>query len=145
MHAKLILASLVLLAGCTPKSKSEGDPNLVQVETDDQELREAMNTARKTLDEGLAFLGKSDAELLIKVGLPVPGGSKEHIWVDSIERAAGGSLRGKFANDPVDLKYLKFGDPVNFRRSDVSDWVVTKADGSTLGGYTFEILRKRSQ
>lgn len=145
MRVQVIIASLLLLAGCAPKPSSSGDPNLIEVRTDDQELDQAMVTARRTLDEGLAYLGNSNAELLIKVGLPVSGGSKEHIWVDSIERAPGDSLRGKIANDPVNLKYLKFGDPVNFKRSDVSDWTVTKADGSTLGGYTFEILQKRSQ
>ncbi|HMS56245.1 MAG TPA: DUF2314 domain-containing protein [Fimbriimonadaceae bacterium] len=139
------LLSLSVVVGCAQAPSKPADPNYVQTETDDRELNQAMATARKTLDEGLSYLGKADAELLIKVGLPVPGGSKEHIWVDSIEKGAGGSLRGKLANDPVDLKNLKYGDPVNFVRSDVSDWMVTQSDGSTIGGYTIKVLQKRSQ
>ena len=136
----LVLALLIL--GCSGK---ESPDNFVRVSSQDAELNAAIARAQETLPgflERLANPMSDDADFLLKVAMLTKDNGREHIWVKNIERTESG-LSGNIANVPVALPGIKIGDRVEFNESDVSDWLISKLDGSMEGGFTVVVLDQR--
>lgn len=136
LRAILLALTLVFVVAC-----GNDDRHMTYVAEDDVQVNAAMDEARKTLPyfwatKKVAAANTSDFDL--KVGLPTPDGSKEHIWVNNVERR-GTEISGVLANNPADLGDLKFGQTVTFTKEQISDWAFMR-DGKLYGHYTTRVM-----
>lgn len=123
------------LAACGPKDE------LVFFSPDDAKMNAAIAQARKTLPIFWAKLDEHDPAIsdeLVKVGLPNTHDSQEHIWM-TVESHSAVAVRGRLANEPVDLPQLHHRDEVTAETSKISDWAYTKG-GKQYGGYTLRAM-----
>jgi uncharacterized protein YegJ (DUF2314 family) len=122
------------IAGC-------GDPegHVIAFEQDDEQMNDAIERARSTLDEFVLALRN-----------PPPGATgfaikkafeQEHIWVGAVE-VSGDGFVGLIANHPVHVD-LSFRDRVRVERDEISDWTYRLADGTYVGGYTIRVVDER--
>ncbi len=96
---------------------------------DDPRVKAAEAEARRRLPEFVAAF-RSGEGTDFGVNTRIVGPSRgEHIWVDAIES---GRIRGRLANDPVDLGDLKLGSPVEFDASSRRPLVCTRLTGISL-------------
>lgn len=72
------------------------------------------------------------------------GAAEEHMWVDVLE-VSPDSVRGTLGNDPVDVKGLKLGDPVELKVSEIEDWSVSGKQGVRLGGFSIAIVERATR
>jgi uncharacterized protein YegJ (DUF2314 family) len=120
---------------------------VVEVPDEDPRMQAAADQARaRWFEFETAFLSQSGSQFSVKA--PITAGDRtEFIWVevDAIEDAL---IRGRLANDPVDLDPLNLGDPVTVPRDEIADWVFFR-EGSPIGLFSLnaltEIQRNRSQ
>ncbi|MFI4965074.1 MAG: YegJ family protein [Caulobacterales bacterium] len=133
-----VVAAAVLPAGCGPRDK------LIMVNDQDAKVNAAIAEARATLP---MFWEKYDGQAPgvthyeVKAQMPTPHGGFEHIWID-VESHSKLAVRGTLANDPVELKGVKFGSVVTFEPEKISDWLYER-DGRIYGGYTIRALSER--
>lgn len=112
------------------------DPNFRRIKVDDLLVAQAKIEAQASLDKFLVLHAQNPENCSVKVALPCAAESFEHIWVDSLKPGnETEDWSGALANDPKDLKGLKFGSPVTFPQADIEDWMVLKDDGFE-GGYS---------
>ena len=140
---------VTLLTGCShaPDSdvvKRPGEPPFVKSAADDPELLAAEARAKKELDSFIARLTapKQDEHFAIKIALPTPDGSFEHIWVADVTYS-GGKFQGVIANEPVNLPDYKVDSKVTVDKAKVEDWMIEK-NGKFEGGYTADALAARA-
>jgi uncharacterized protein YegJ (DUF2314 family) len=135
------VAALAALAACSPKGE-----NVAFFSPDDAKMNAATRQARETLP---VFWSKVDANdptisnRLVKVGLPNTHDSLEHIWM-TVEGHSGLAVRGRLANDPVDLPNLHYKDALTVETSKISDWSYTKA-GKQFGGFTLRAMLDKAE
>jgi len=77
--------------------------------------------------------------LLVKVPFPHGKGGFEYMWV-TVTTWRGIRIQGQLTSHPLHRKDLRAGDPIEIDEMEVYDWMVTKPDGSFLGGYTERVL-----
>ncbi len=137
-------AFLSLIAGVFLATQAfAGDP-VVIFEEDDKDLAAAIEQARDTLPAFLNFVAdgaRDTSGFGVKVTLQ---GDEilEHIWVSDLTVLASGKLRGRLANQPVNLGRMKIGDPITFYESQISDWNFVRG-GKGYGYYTVRVIAKR--
>jgi uncharacterized protein YegJ (DUF2314 family) len=128
------------LAACGPKDE------LVFFSPDDAKMNAAIEQARQTLPIFWAKVDGQDpavSDALVKVGLPNTHDSLEHIWM-TVESHSGLAVRGRLANEPVDLPKLHHRDQISVETSKISDWAYAKA-GKQYGGYTIRAMLDRAK
>jgi uncharacterized protein YegJ (DUF2314 family) len=140
-----------LAAGCGRKAAEqsvvhrEGEPDVINVDSDDAEMNAAISQARHTTDEFLRVLAApkpNQTDWSVKREYPTKTGSGgEHIWISDLTYD-GKLLHGKVGDDPVNIANLKLGDEVSFPPAELTDWMYLE-DGKIVGGYTIRVLRKR--
>ncbi|GAA5477319.1 YegJ family protein [Haloferula helveola] len=140
-----LLLACLLQFSCEEHAGERND-EIIQVESDDEEMNEAIDTARETLDQFLEKRSGSKDEFfgLLKVYFEDEGDSEEngeHMWVSLISEE-NGNFTGTLLSSPGWLKSVKQGDEVGFGRSDITDWLYTE-DGRAVGAYTVQLLRSR--
>lgn len=117
--------------------------NVVDVSTDDPELRAAEAQARATLDDFIADLNDpppGHSGHAIKTAFR-DGEATEHMWVGQLAWD-GERFTGVLDNDPVDVHNVRMGQRVTVERAEVEDWIYD--DGETMvGGYTVRVLMGR--
>lgn len=129
------LALAMVLTACGPKDE------LVYFSPNDAEMNAAIAQARSTLP---IFWNKVDqhdpaiSDELVKVGLPNSHDSLEHIWM-TVETHSALAVRGRLANEPVDLPRLRYRDEITVETSKISDWTYTKG-GKQYGGFTIRAM-----
>ena len=116
--------------------KRAGQPDCVYVTDDNQEMAEAVQGARKTLDKFIsAVRSPKSNQSRFSVKKPFIEGDKvEQLWVNEVS-FDGRIFRGKVDNKPVDLKGVKLGDEVTVSPEEISDWMFVQK-GRLVGGYT---------
>jgi len=120
------------------------DSNVVNVDTDDMEMNQAIYAAQQTLyrfDSALQL--KNDSLMcMLKARFPVRDGGGEHIWLYDIHKTSSG-YRGVLDDDPVypEIKH-KMNDTITVSKNDISDWMFVK-DSQLVGGFTTRVLYKR--
>ncbi|MBN2342601.1 MAG: DUF2314 domain-containing protein [Deltaproteobacteria bacterium] len=122
--------------------KNDDTSTMVEVEQDDAEMAQAIQTARKTVDVFLSRFQhprKGDTHFSVKMKLTYQTES-EHVWLTDIVYE-NGVFVGKIANDPEVVTHVRFGETVQVAREDISDWMWL-ANGKMHGGYTFRGLLK---
>lgn len=141
-------ACCLLLISCKEQAhKNEvdaNDPNLVHVQSDDDEMNKAIAKAQDTYagfvniirekkyDEGVAS---------VKLRYPVPDGGGEHIWATDLF-VKGDNIYGVIDNEPARINNIKMGDTVLIEQAQISDWVYGEK-GILRGGYTIRVLRNQ--
>ncbi len=126
-----------LLQGNDPlQCFTEGDAEaVIQVATDDPDMRLAIQEARSRWPEFQAAFAKRHPEQHFSVKGPITRGERtEHIWIE-VTAISGEEVRGRLGNDPVDLAGLKLGDAVALPIEAVEDWLYVLTD-QPVGGFT---------
>lgn len=140
-----VIAAIALVAATAPASAGQpkGEaPEVVSVNADDAGMNAAIAQARATLGEFLRRLdtGQLTPDDMLKVEMPTPGGSEEHIWVADIRRQGSG-FTGRLANDPIEIPYQR-GHQVTFTSDMISDWSY-EAHGRLWGNFTTRFVLPR--
>lgn len=147
--AHLVTAVLLATAlfGCAKNGAGDtiyrdGQPPVSMVEDGDPEMEAAMQKAKDSIQEFITALEEPGEKLFsIKVGLPTPDDSVEHIWVD-IESYKEGVFQGELGNNPLNLPDRKLGDLIEVKMEKVEDWIIMDGE-KKVGGYTAKLLQER--
>ncbi|MFC0180531.1 YegJ family protein [Thorsellia kenyensis] len=111
---------------------------VIEVETDDEEMNQAIRNARASIDEFFRALEDPAAEVEsfgMKVLIVNPQTNEgEHIWLSDIKKVDN-QIEGSIANQPAYVTHLSLGQRYRFDVVDVSDWAYTK-DGQMKGNFT---------
>jgi uncharacterized protein YegJ (DUF2314 family) len=123
--------------------QTEDDPPIVGVRAADAEMNAAIAHARDTLP---TFWASFDAPKPTEMGHALKvrfdaGAEVEHIWVSDVEKLSDGNYSGRLANEPDDLPGKSIGDEVEFKQSDISDWMFMRNE-KVVGGETIKALLK---
>lgn len=112
---------------------------------DDKALAEAAKRVQAKLPE-LAARAKNGIPpgdvLLVKAPFDTDDDSVEWMWID-VNAWDKGTVRGHLANRPMKIKGLMAGAKVEVAQSKISDYLWRKADGTSEGGESIEILNDR--
>lgn len=112
---------------------------------DDPELLEAGVRARRELEAMRARFARGvppREQLLVKAPFRAPEGRVEWMWVDVVSWR-GDAIDGLLDNEPLHVPDLAVGARVKVSFLEVRDYVHLHDDGSSRGGYSIEIMRKR--
>ena len=137
-----LIGGKVYLRSQRPPSRAD----VVQVEQDDPEMREAIAEARSKWGQFTAAFAehKPGRICMVKAPFKVKGSHAEHMWV-KVSAINGQTISGTLENDPMEGGKYKLGDNVSVKVSDVEDWAYN--DGETLiGNFSERVLdgaRKR--
>ncbi len=134
----LLLALAFLGGGC---SGSESDPTY-RIEAGNPEMEAAFAKGRATLSDFwkvLAHPTSGESDFSVKVPLR-QNGRTEYFWIVDPTRGDG-VVRGQIGNDPEFVKRVKLGETVEFKESEIVDWMYLRA-GKMHGNYTLRPLMK---
>lgn len=122
----------------------EGEPPVVLVKTEDDEMNSAIENAKKTFTKEFhtALLSKNPnySNFTIKQKFDLPNDSGEHIWIGDIEYKKG-KYSGVIQNEPYEPVGVKLGDTVDVNIEKLSDWMYYDKN-IVKGAYTVKVLRK---
>jgi uncharacterized protein YegJ (DUF2314 family) len=111
----------------------------------DAELLAASERAKKRLgelrpafDRGLA----PGEHLAVKAPFKTDDGGDEWMWVEVVSWE-GSAIHGILMNDPENVSGLVSGAKVQIKQDDVFDYLFARADGSSEGNETGEIMQRR--
>lgn len=140
------MALAVLLCGCgglfwvVSEFFSLVPSSLVRVSGNDQELQQAIKTARGQLPKFEERLKHPEAgdRFAIKAKFATPI-EPEYLWIkDPVQK--GTEFTGILDQVPIAVPNVHKGDRVTVNESDVVDWFVRRADGSMAGRFTDLVL-----
>lgn len=146
---KLFIIGVIFLLTISCENKREkvqrdGEPDVVLVETQDNEMNIAIENAKKTFstDFHKALLSKNPdfSNFTVKQRFNVPGGDGEHIWIGDIV-FYDGKYHGIIQNEPIETTDVKLGDEVVVNVENLSDWMYYDKN-IVKGAYTVKVLRK---
>jgi uncharacterized protein YegJ (DUF2314 family) len=153
IFCRVLIVSCVMSfgTGCSCKDAGqsvvhrEGEPDVINVDSNDAEMNAAISQARHTTGEFLRILAApkpNQTDFSAKREYPTKNGlGGEHIWISDLSYD-GKLLHGKVGDDPANIANLKLGDEVSFSPAELTDWMYME-DGKIVGGYTIRVLRKR--
>lgn len=122
----------------------EGEPDVVFVESMDNEMNMAIEKARETFKNDFyqALLSKNPdfSNFTLKQRFDVPEGDGEHIWIGDIV-FHDGKYSGIVQNEPIQTLDVKLGDEVVVNTDNLSDWMYYDKN-IVKGAYTVKVLRK---
>lgn len=122
--------------------KRTGQPDVFDIQSDDDRMNWAMEKARITLhyfEKCLQFPLSGQQYFSIKV--KIEDGSKvEHIWLIEPSFDQQGNLFGKVGNTPIDVKTVSINQQIGIDRALISDWMIIE-NGRLIGGYTIRAVR----
>ncbi len=125
------------------KIERKGEPNIYSTPGDDQEMNEAIASARNTLEQFKVALESNSydtSKFALKVRFKTATGA-EHIWVTSII-FHNGDYFGLVDNLPNLATQVKLGEKYKIEMKDITDWMYVDK-GVLQGGYTIKLLRNR--
>ena len=149
MLRKLILLSLIalLFPGCKDAAKQQRRDDLralMHGNTDDADIRAAMEKARATIGDFLAALQKPAANqthFMVRKAYPSREAGKQQIfWINQV------TYDGTLLHGVVDDKTARVGagipidGKVSFPPAEICDWMFNE-DGKAVGGYMLRALK----
>lgn len=124
--------------------RRDGEPDVVLVKTEDDEMNIAIENAKKTFktDFHKALLSKNPdfSNFVIKQRFDVANGGGEHIWIGDIVFDKG-EYQGIIQNNPMEPINVKLGDKVFVDIDNLSDWMYYDKN-IVKGAFTVKVLRK---
>lgn len=148
MKKTFIIAIFISMAvGCQEKNerlKREGEPDIIFVEPEDDEMNVAIENARKSFKKefhpALMSNNPNFSNFAIKQRYELPNGSGEHIWIGDI-LFKNNKYYGIVHNEPFESIGVKFGDSVIVNLDNLSDWMYNDKN-VVKGAFTKKVLRK---
>lgn len=123
-------------------------PSVVPIEHDDPLMLAAIGEARRrwpefarafaTAGKGAADPGSFSVKFAAREGEVV-----EHLWV-SVTAIDGETVRGTVGNEPVQLKELELGKPVELPVAELEDWLFFR-DRKLIVGFTVKVVTTRME
>jgi uncharacterized protein YegJ (DUF2314 family) len=123
--------------------KRPDEPDVINVENEDERMNWAMEKSRLTLhyfESCLTSPKEGQQYFSIKVKIE-DGQIIEHIWLSDPVFDEEGNLFGTIGNTPIDVRNVKLGQKIGIDRDLVSDWMIVE-NGRLIGGYTIRVLRE---
>ena len=151
----LILIGLLTIAsivGCfyqKGKFKDKSIDRISSLSSEDTMIKKYIDTAQAQIGYLIEFMGEHDKDdtlfrYFVK-SVFSENGINEHMWTQAHE-FKNGFFIGTLANDPVNIKQLKYNDKIKVRREDVEDWRLQDFLTNTqVGGFSTDYLHKTSQ
>jgi uncharacterized protein YegJ (DUF2314 family) len=150
MASRLLLAAvLVSIGGCAPR-KPAPPARLPQVpvtstadRSRDPELEEAMAKAQSTLGGFISRLHNPQRgeTFSIEGQFQAEDDTPLYLWLGDVTYS-NGKFKGSLTSHPKKASKLRFGDPAEVPKAEVTDWMILKG-GRTEGGFTIDILMSR--
>lgn len=122
--------------------KREGQPDVVDIQSEDEKMNWAMEKSRLTLHyfESCLKSPKSGQQYFsVKVRIE-DSGMIEHIWLTEPNFDSEGNLFGIVGNEPIDVRNVSINQKIGIERDLVSDWMIVE-NGRLIGGYTIRAMR----
>jgi uncharacterized protein YegJ (DUF2314 family) len=126
------------------KEQREGQPDIYNVNDDDEGMNAAIKSANESLGQFTKALQDSNPDcesfsIKVKFGTPQKGG--EHIWISDIVYE-NGNFSGVVGNLPESTTEVKMGDHIVIKKENISDWMYLEK-GVLRGGYTILYFRNQ--
>jgi len=124
------------------KVNHQGADPVVGVTPTDDEMNEAISSARASLDQFFENFNDpkaSQESFLLKIRFEI-NGKVEHIWLADLNVSAL-QMSGTVANEPR-MRELKFMQEINFTPVQITDWMYLE-DGFLVGGFTTKAIRSK--
>lgn len=123
--------------------KREGTPDVMLLNKDDEGMKKAIETARKTLPNFITALKKEmptgEGFSLKKAFLDSK--KVEHLWIGEITYD-GKKFKGVVQNEPLEIKNIEMGKEVEILPNEITDWMFIEEE-TLQGGYSIRLLRAR--
>jgi uncharacterized protein YegJ (DUF2314 family) len=122
------------------------EDSIVDVDPDEK-LLEASERARSKLSGFRAAFNKGFRPgefILVKAPFDTPDGGHEWMWVEVVSWK-GSRISGSLQNEPFNIPTLRAGQRVEVLEEDVFDYIFTRADGTTEGNETGNIIEAQSE
>lgn len=122
--------------------KRKEDPNVVNVKSEDDGMKWAIEKSKLTLhyfEECLVSPKPNQQYFSIKVKID-DGTNIEHIWLTEPSFDEEGNLFGVVGNQPLDVKNVALHQKIGIDRNLISDWMIIQ-NGRLIGGYTIRAIR----
>jgi uncharacterized protein YegJ (DUF2314 family) len=113
----------------------------------DEELLKASERAKQRLPQLKKQFNNGlppGYSIMVKVPFKTDDGGNEWMWVE-VTKWKETEMDGILQNDPYEIKNLKAGAIVQFKESDIFDYLLHKPDGSFEGNETGEILERKGE
>ncbi len=141
--ASAVALAVLFAAGCgesREKVSASGAGSFFGVAAEDARMNEAIAQAKAHLDtfERELATATPGRVFTVKKGFATPDGT-EHLWI-IVGRAANGGFEGVVDNEPRAVAGVAYGDRHFVARDDVTDWMITDAEGRRWGCYTTRVL-----
>ena len=123
--------------------KRSGQPDVVNVSTDEERMNFAMEKARLTIGYFKRSLshplpGQTYFSLKAKI---TDGTEVEHLWLNTLSFDESGNAYGNVGNEPVNVKNVSMGKRIGVTSENISDWMIVE-NGKLIGGYTIRVIRE---
>jgi uncharacterized protein YegJ (DUF2314 family) len=117
---------------------------MVSVDPDDEDLKQAVATARSRWPEFVAAFEQrtEDDHFSVKARFEEDE-NVEFIWL-TVTAIEGDAIFGELGNEPHAIQRIQLGDKVRVTLSDLNDWIYLSGDDHS-GGFTIEVLAKKQQ
>ena len=151
----LILIGLLTIASIAGyfyrkgKLKDKSTDRISNLSPEDTLIKKYKDTAQAQISYLIEFMGEHDKDdtlfrYFVKSDFS-ENGVNEHMWTQ-VHEFKNGFFMGTLANDPVNIKQLKYNDKVKVRREDVEDWRLQDFSTNTqVGGFSTDYLHKTSE
>lgn len=146
----LTIATILSILYRQKKKATEKSNNRTSsLSSEDTELQKFKDTAQAKIAYLIEFMSEHDRDVtlfryFVKSEFS-ENGIEEHMWTQVYEFRDGFFI-GTLANDPIDIKKLKYNDKVEVRKQDVEDWRLHDFLTNTqVGGYSTDYLHKTSE
>ena len=140
-----------LFPGCKDQAKEAKEKRreelraLMHGNTDDPDIRAAMEKARATTGEFLAALQKPAAnqkQFMVRKAFPAKDGKQQILWINQV------TFDGTLLHGVADDKTVTVGagipldGKVSFPPGEIADWMFNE-DGQAVGGFMLRALKKK--
>lgn len=142
MRYKNSLVLLIIVIGFSSYVTAQ---DIIDVNPDDREMLEAVQQARKSVDEFIQALNENEDDqtrFAIKRKF-TQGDETEYMWLLDV-RLEDGVFDGQLDNDPRSLTNVRRGERYQVNKEDIWDWMIITEDGM-VGGYSVKLLIKRQR
>jgi uncharacterized protein YegJ (DUF2314 family) len=127
-------------------SKAQDEGKLILVERENQEMNEAFDEAKKTLDNFIfrATEQKSENEIYGAYIKVVEKKTVEYLWVSDFKKYDNEHFIGVLITKPDLIKQFKKDQTIGFTKDDIYDWQIYNKISDTLeGAFTFKVLEEK--
>jgi uncharacterized protein YegJ (DUF2314 family) len=145
----LLALAAFLFTGCKDKAKEKRRDDLralMHGNTDDPDMRAAMDTARASIGEFLAALqmpAANQKQFMVRKAFPTREPGKQQIlWITKV--TFDGTLLHGVADDKtvVPGAGIPLDGKVSFPPAEIADWMFNE-DGKAVGGFMLRVLKKK--